>query len=234
MNTILHCRLDLNDPQALFGLVLAQGVQLRPTSAEFNSLISFALESCSGPDYPPVARKDGIRALLRRGGFSPSGRNKPSSEYLAQAARESRFPRINNLVDINNLTSLQSALPISMLDLSAFQEQLLIRYGRPDEAYVFNSGGQEIELAGLICACSGTQPLGNAVKDSMVGKLKEATDSIVCIVYASAELTSHTEMTALCSGFAALLKDFGGAKSTTQGLLHAQQAELVLSCRSLQ
>src|SRR3712207_7695492 len=46
--------------------------------------------------------------LLRNGGFRPSGRNKPASEYLAQAAREGRFPRINNLVDVNNLVSLRS------------------------------------------------------------------------------------------------------------------------------
>jgi len=92
-----------------------------------------------------------VRGLLRRGGFKPSGRNKPASEYLAQAAREGRFPRINNLVDVNNLISLESGLPISLLDLAAVGERAEIRYGAPGEKYVFNSGGQEIELAGLIC-----------------------------------------------------------------------------------
>ena len=73
-------------------------------------------------DFPPPHVKEPIRALLPRGGFKPAGRNKPASEYLAQAAREARFPRINNCVYINNLLSLESGLPISLLDLAALPD----------------------------------------------------------------------------------------------------------------
>ena len=104
-------------------------------------------------EFPPPTVKTGIRKMLKRGGFSPSGRNKPASEYLAQTAREGRFPAINNLVDINNLVSLEHGLPISMLDLDVAGEAIEIRYGRAGEKYVFNSMGQEIDLEGLICIC---------------------------------------------------------------------------------
>jgi DNA/RNA-binding domain of Phe-tRNA-synthetase-like protein len=159
--------------------------------------------------------KEGVRAMLRRGGFKPSGRNKPASEYLAQAAREGRFPRINNLVDINNLLSLQSGLPISLLDLEAVGEQVVLRYGAEAEKYVFNSAGQEIDLKGLICVCraeGGTSvPLGNAIKDSMAGKLKETTRDVIGVVYATREAASAERVGELVREFGELLARFGGA-----------------------
>src|SRR4051812_32854911 len=43
-----------------------------------------------------------VRALLRHGGYKPSGRGKPASEYLQAAMAEARFPSINPLVDVCN------------------------------------------------------------------------------------------------------------------------------------
>src|SRR6188768_1912113 len=60
--------------------------------------------------------KNSVRDLLRHGGFKPSGRSKPASEYLVTAHAENRWPRINPLVDICNVVSLQSVLPISLVD----------------------------------------------------------------------------------------------------------------------
>jgi DNA/RNA-binding domain of Phe-tRNA-synthetase-like protein len=175
----------LLDNGLLAGIVLAHGIQIRPSSAELATQLSALVSQRKQQEFPPPAVKEAVRNLLKSGGFKPSGRNKPASEYLAQAAREDRFPVINNLVDINNLISLRSGLPISLLDADAVGETLTLRYGRVDERYVFNAAGQQIDLEGLICACNGTsdQPLGNPVKDSVAGKLTEATQNVVGIIY---------------------------------------------------
>jgi DNA/RNA-binding domain of Phe-tRNA-synthetase-like protein len=197
------------------GVVLAEGVRVAAPAPELGRLIDALVARRAGEDFPPAPVKDAIRGLLKRGGFKPSGRNKPASEYLAQAAREGRFPRINNLVDVNNLLSLESGLPISLLDLRAFAGQAWLRYGRPGERYVFNNAGQEIELAGLLCICGCAEadgiPLGNAVKDSMSAKLKDDTDAVIGVIYASVDCAPGRELAVQVERFAALLKEFGGA-----------------------
>ena len=133
------------------------------------------------------ARRETVRALLRKGGFKPSGRSKPAQEYLARCLDESKFPRVHPAVDCLNAISVRSGIPISMLDRDAFSDRMLVRLGKPGESYVFNSVGQELDLENLIVVCSGSdeqKPLGTPVKDSMAGKIDETVSRIVCILYA--------------------------------------------------
>jgi len=198
------------DPDFAVGIVLAEGVQAAPSPEPLAALISELVARRAAEEFPPAPVKEAVRQLLKRGGFKPSGRNKPASEYLAQAAREGRFPRINNLVDVNNLLSLETGLPISLLDLAAFSGRVELRYGRAGEKYVFNNSGQEIELEGLICAC-GAAPLGNPVKDSMAGKLQAGTSSVIGIIYASRVCADGRGLAAHVARFAELLERFAAA-----------------------
>ena len=58
-----------------------------------------------------------VRNLLRHGGFKPSGRSKPASEYLISAVEKGRLGSINAAVDCCNVASLHSGLPISVVDV---------------------------------------------------------------------------------------------------------------------
>lgn len=177
---------DLQERGVLAAVAVAQGVVVAPSSEDLQARLAELIEERKTQDFPPPNVKEAVRNLLKTGGFKPSGRNKPASEYLAQAAREGRFPIINNLVDINNFVSLKSGLPISLLDADEFGGSLRLRFGKEGERYVFNNAGQEIDLQGLICACSGDtdMPLGNAVKDSMTGKIKDKTTNVAAVIYA--------------------------------------------------
>src|SRR5260370_33969776 len=62
------------------------------------------------------AVRDRVRALLRQGGFKPTGRSKPASEDLLKAVGEGRLASINLAVDACNDGSLHSGLPISVVD----------------------------------------------------------------------------------------------------------------------
>jgi DNA/RNA-binding domain of Phe-tRNA-synthetase-like protein len=163
-------------------------------------------------DFPPAAIKDAVRGMLRSGGFKPAGRQKPASEYLAQAARESRFPSINGPVDCNNLLSLETGLPISLLDADEFGGAAFVRICAAGEAYLFNASGQEMDISGLMCVCaSDGTPLGNPVKDSMRGKLKDGTRRLAGFIYAPLGLYSPTALSALGERFASMLRDHCGA-----------------------
>ena len=199
----------------MLGVVCAEGVHVAPSAPELCNLIDELLARRAREDFPPEDLKNAVRSMLRAGGYKPSGRGKPASEYLAHAAREGKFPRINNLVDINNYISLLSGLPVSLLDRSECGEQALVRCGGAGEKYVFNPAGQEIDLEGLICVCRAqpllSVPLGTPVKDSMQGKIKEHSRAVLGVIYAPAAIFTHEDLELLAQNFASLLSRYAGA-----------------------
>ncbi|CAN0561688.1 unnamed protein product, partial [Laminaria digitata] len=154
-------------PTGRYGVVVARGCTVAPSSGALEAALVQATEAeKTRPDRQELTRT--VRDLFRHGKYKPTGRGKPASEYLVKAACEDRFPRINNLVDINNLISLESGLPISLVDLGrAGTSQFSLRHGREGESYVFNAGGQVIGLQDLIVVARlpADEACANAVKD---------------------------------------------------------------------
>lgn len=124
-----------------------------------------------------------VRDVLRQRGYRPTGRGKPSSEYLANALAEGRWPCINAAVDAGNLASLVSGLPISVVDLDLLRGPVAVRVAADGARYVFNQGGQEIELAGLPCLFDADGPCANAVKDAQRTKTTASTARVLGVVW---------------------------------------------------
>src|SRR6516162_6677013 len=80
-------------------------------------LVALLRSDASAPLQTDDTVRETVRALLRHGGFKPTGRSKPASEYLLNAARDGRLTPINFAVDVCNVVSLHSGLPISVVDL---------------------------------------------------------------------------------------------------------------------
>jgi DNA/RNA-binding domain of Phe-tRNA-synthetase-like protein len=161
------------------------------------------------PGSAPAGVRAAIRDLLRKGGYKPTGRGKPASEYLAQAAERGEWPRVNHAVDALNLVSLESGLPISLLDADRALEDasaLVVRLGAAGEKYVFNAAGHEIDVEGLLCVAKADGPcIGNAVKDSMATKTTPDTRNVVAIVWASRRAIDEPGLRAVCDRLARLL-----------------------------
>ena len=132
------------------------------------------------------------RDLLRHGGFKPSGRSKPASEYLVGAVAEGRFPRINAGVDICNVVSLHSGLPISLVDLDRISGALTLRIAPPGTTYVFNPSGQTIDVSGLICLYDAQGPTGTPVKDAQRTKTHDDTRAMISVVWGTTALPGRT------------------------------------------
>jgi DNA/RNA-binding domain of Phe-tRNA-synthetase-like protein len=201
------------DP-TLVCLVLAEGCTVSPSPAPLAEALTTLVAQRAGVDFPPAKTKEAVRDMLRSGGYKPAGRQKPASEYLAQAAREGRFPSINGPVDCNNILSLETGLPISLLDADLLGAGPLVRICGAGESYVFNASGHEMDLAGLLCACKADgSPLGNPVKDSMAGKITEHTTRLAGFIYAPRALYTPSSLTVLGERFAELLRQYCGATS---------------------
>lgn len=215
MNDTVTIRKD-DDPRlagALVCMVTATVDAVGPSSAALATELAALVKLRSAVDFPPPDLKDAVRGMLRAGGFKPAGRQKPASEYLAQVAREGRFPSINGPVDCNNLLSLETGLPISLLDADELGSGAIIRICTVGESYIFNPSGQEMDLSGLLCVCAadGT-PLGNPVKDSMRGKLKDGTRRLAGFIYAPLGPYSSASLAKVGERFASLLREFCGTR----------------------
>ena len=115
------------------GLVEAKGLRIAESSGELGAFCRSAVEQVSrqgvaGGDE----RRDAVRRLLRHGGFKPAGRSKPAQEYLLRTANDpATFPAILNAVDVLNVVSLRSGLPISLVAVPEWLHLWKCDTGRP-------------------------------------------------------------------------------------------------------
>lgn len=146
---------------------------------------------------PLAAPDDDVRAvvrdLLRLGGYKPTGRGKPASEYLVRAASEGGLRSINAVVDIANAVSLHSGLPLSVVDLGRAQPPLRVAVAAPGTSYVFNASGQTIDVGGLLCLHDAEGPVANAVKDSERTKTRADTERTLTIIWGAKALAPRVE-----------------------------------------
>ena len=141
-----------------------------------------ALEAAAPLQRDESCRTD-VRKLLRHGGYKPTGRGKPASEYLVRAAGEGQLSSINLAVDICNVVSLHSSLPISVVDLDLTAPPLSVAIAGEQTTYVFNPSGQEIRVDGLLCLFDADGPCGSGVKDSQRTKTSETTRSTLSLLW---------------------------------------------------
>lgn len=151
--------------------------------------------------------RSAIRDVLRHGGYKPTGRGKPASEYLVRAATEGALKSLNAAVDACNVVSLHSGLPISVVDLDRARPPFRIAIAPEGAKYVFNAAGQEIDLAGLVCLFDAEGPSANAVKDSQRTKTHDATTRTLSVLWGARSLGDRTEQAA--RWYRALLERLG-------------------------
>jgi DNA/RNA-binding domain of Phe-tRNA-synthetase-like protein len=183
-----HPLLDLRAFATLFPQPLGE----LPTPPELAALLA---EGAAAPLRSDDAVREAVRALLRQGGFKPTGRSKPASEYLLKAVREGLLTPINLVVDVCNIVSFHSGLPISVVDLDRVREPLRVGLAPAGSSYVFNVSGQTIDLSGLLCLFDADGPCANAVKDAQRTKTGSETRRTLSLIWGTTELPGRAEKT---------------------------------------
>ncbi len=133
-----------------------------------------------------------IRDMLRHGGYKPTGRGKPASEYLVRASGDGSLGAINLAVDACNAVSLHSGLPISVVDLDRATAPFRVGVAPEGAQYVFNASGQSIDLAGLLCLFDAEGPCANAVKDAQRTKTNADTRRTLTVLWGAKALGERT------------------------------------------
>lgn len=165
-----------------------------PDRAEVADLFA----SAEAPVQTSEPVRAAVRDLLRHGGYKPTGRGKPSSEYLVRAVSDAdgALSAINPAVDTCNAVSLHSGLPISVVDLGRTRPPLSISIAPAGARYVFNASGQEIDLGGLLCLFDADGPCANGVKDAQRTKTTPATTTTLSIIWGTRALPGRAALVA--------------------------------------
>jgi DNA/RNA-binding domain of Phe-tRNA-synthetase-like protein len=212
----------------LLGIVRAERIIADVYPSELNESLDGVLRSRrEGLAAAEELRRRAGRDMLRNGVYKPTGRAKPASEYLLRAAEEGAFPRINAPVDICNFLSLKHVIPISIWDLDLSEaSRFVFRLGRAGERYVFNEGGQVIDVEDLLVGCrvrgegsADGEPIVNPVKDCLVTKTTQQTTRVAACVYAPVEATTATDLENISAEFAELLSGGGPDVQTAYAVL---------------
>lgn len=182
-----HPLLDLRAFVTLFPRPLGQ----IPSSPELQALLSV---EAPAPLRSDDAVREAVRQLLRQGGFKPTGRSKPASEYLLKAVAEGRLASINVAVDACNVVSLHSGLPISVVDLDRARPPFRVGPAEAGSSYVFNASGQTIDLGGLLCLFDAEGPCANAVKDAQRTKTGAESRRTLSLIWSTKTLPGRVEL----------------------------------------
>jgi DNA/RNA-binding domain of Phe-tRNA-synthetase-like protein len=199
-----HPLLDL----AAFVTVFPRPLGEMPSPDGLRALLSAEADA---PLRSNDAIREAVRALLRQGGFKPTGRSKPASEYLIKAVREGLTSSINLAVDACNVVSLHSGLPISVVDLDRVREPLRVGIAPDGTSYIFNTAGQSIDLGGLLCLFDAEGPCANAVKDAQRTKTTPETRRTLSLIWGTSALPGRAGETE--KWYRSLLEQHGAATS---------------------
>jgi DNA/RNA-binding domain of Phe-tRNA-synthetase-like protein len=176
-----HPLLDLR----AFVTTFPQPLGTQPSSAALQALLAVDVPA---PLQSDDAVREKVRALLRQGGFKPTGRSKPASEYLLKAVGDNLLSAINVAVDACNVVSLHSGLPISVVDLDLARPPLRVGVAPAGASYIFNASGQAIDLGGLLCLFDAEGPCANAVKDAQRTKTSADTRRTLSLIWGTVAL----------------------------------------------
>src|SRR4051812_32705512 len=140
---------------------------------------SAAADEAEPAARPPIAA---TRELYRRLGKDPS-RYRGSPEALQRRVRAGKeLYRIHNVVDVINLVSLRSGLPIGLYDAAALEPPLVFRRGEAGEAYD-GIGKEQLNLEGLPLLADAAGPFGSPTSDSRRSMGTETTQEVFAVVF---------------------------------------------------
>ncbi len=178
----------LLDAQA-FTTTFPRPMEAMGPQAELAALLT---PGAAAPLSSDDAVRGAVRDLLRHGGYKPTGRGKPASEYLIRAVGEGALSSINAAVDCCNAVSLHSGLPISVVDLDLAKPPFRVGLAAAGTQYVFNASGQTIDVEGLLCLFDADGACANAVKDSQRTKTRPQTTKTLTVIWGTNALSGRT------------------------------------------
>jgi DNA/RNA-binding domain of Phe-tRNA-synthetase-like protein len=173
-------------PGVKLAVVEADNVQVRTNDPELTKLLDdicarkqkeFTVETLA--EAEPVRA---ARALFRGWGMDPS-KYRPASEALLRRVVQGKgLYRVSNVVDVCNLTSLETGWPLGCYDRSRIEEPIVFRHGKPGESYE-GIGKKSWDLEGRPVLADPAGPFGSPISDSTRSMITDTAQNVVVVIY---------------------------------------------------
>jgi DNA/RNA-binding domain of Phe-tRNA-synthetase-like protein len=121
------------------------------------------------------------RAAYKALGKDPARYRGSSEALLRRVIAGKGLPQINALVDVINLVSVESRLPIGLYDLANVNGDIIFRAGRAGETYK-GIGKYDFNLEGLPVFCDALGPHGSPTSDSERTMVTAETQHVIATI----------------------------------------------------
>jgi len=216
-------------PGVMLGFVEADDVRVAPTGVTLNDEMQRVCERLrSSLTVEAVASLDSIRtvrAMFRAWEMDPA-RYRPSSEaLLRRVVRGKGLYRVSNVVDLNNLGSIETGWPFGNYDRDKISPPVEFRAGNSGEKYE-RIGKEAWHVDGRPVLADALGPFGSPISDSTRTMITEATRNVLMVIFAPLPADA-LELERALAEMAARLERYAGARSVRTGiLLPAEPAEV--------
>src|SRR5713101_5350065 len=122
-----------------------------------------------------------VRKAYKSVGKDPARYRGSAEALLRRIVAGKGFPQINVVVDVINLVSVESRLPIGLYDLAHVTGEIIFRAGRAGETYK-GIGKYDLNLEGLPIFCDAAGPHGSPTSDSERTMVTGATKEVLAVI----------------------------------------------------
>jgi len=187
----ISCSPDIREriPALKLGLLSASGIKVQRDDSRFSA----ALEELTAYIKTTFAQKplaehhvvSAVRRMYRQIGWEPT-KYRPSSEALARRVlKDKGLYRVNNVVDLANIVSAKSHLPMGLYDTGKIKGAVIVDVGKEDETYQGISK-ESIRATGKIILRDNLGVFGNPTADSRRTSIGTDTGELLALFFCPA------------------------------------------------
>jgi len=124
---------------------------------------------------------EATRAAYKALGKDPARYRGSAESLLRRVVGGKGLPEINAVVDVINLVSVESRLPVGLYDLGHVVGEIVFRAGKSGETYK-GIGKYDLNLEGLALFADTVGPHGSATSDSERTMVTAATKEVLAVI----------------------------------------------------
>src|SRR5207249_739820 len=184
MNVTIDAKLKAKCPRTALGCVTAQ-VKAGASPAALLQEMKARENEIQKLPFPrgvlESAQVETTRKAYKALGKDPARYRNSAEALLRRVVAGKGLPEINAVVDVINLVSVESRLPVGLYDLGRVVGDIVFRAGREGETYK-GIGKYDLNLEGLPLFADTVGPHGSATSDSERTMVTAATKEVLAVI----------------------------------------------------
>ena len=205
-------------PALALGLVTAQAKNAADNGelwTEIGARIAALAGTLTLEEVSGLAEIKALRQAYRAAGKDPARYRGSQEALLRRILKGAGLYKVNTLVDINNLVSIESRHSLGTYDLDRLAGEVTFRIGRVGETYR-GIGKDDLNLEGLPVYADAEGPFGSPSSDSQRAMITDATRRILMVVTA---FSGGEGLAPVVARAKALLTRYAGAEAIATAIV---------------